>query len=148
MMNCCLCLFSARSDTMAVSTCCSSLAAFYIAQFLQIRSVLWFEHELFGAHKNWDFQEAERYMNKNSVMLHVWILAHLKIQEMKLSSSNFAGKGVTDLSGALPLFWHYFIIPDNLPFFFSVSGLLFPWAYFRLCPPRQHMGHSDSPEDI
>lgn len=52
------------------------------------------------------------------VMLHVWVLAHLKIQEMKPSSSNFAVRGITDLSGALPLFWHYFIIPDNLAFLF------------------------------
>lgn len=80
-----------------------------------------------GIEKQWDFQEAERYMNKISVMLHVWILAHLEIQQMKLSSSNFAGRGITAVLGALFPFWLYFIIPANLTF------LLFFFFQLQTC---------------
>lgn len=50
-MNGCWYLISARSDIVAVCTCCSGLADFFIVQFPKIRSVVWFEHEVLGVQK-------------------------------------------------------------------------------------------------
>lgn len=117
MMNGCWYLISARSDTVAVCTCCSGLADFFIVQFPKIRSVVWFEHEVLGIQKT---TEISRNLKGTQTRLQwccmLWVLAYLEIQQMKPSSSNSAGRGITDISGAHSLSWHYFIIWANLAF--------------------------------
>lgn len=94
----------------------------------KICGVIW-TWGIWGIEKHWDFQEDESYSNKTSGMLCVWVVGCLEIQQMKPSSSNFAGRGIIDVSGA----FSFLALLHNFSQFglsSSASGMLFPKAYF------------------